>query len=144
VTELAALRSAQTVCTQQALTANPLALPLPAGARCDGELTLERRASATIRFELAGVVVTLDASGVRFNDRPIVPLAPDAGPLRLRWLLDRSLLELFVQDRASFTHVAPFPFAPLARVSATGGPAQLTTGSVWTLRSAPAESRAGL
>ncbi|MCC6415909.1 MAG: glycoside hydrolase family 32 protein [Opitutaceae bacterium] len=134
VPEIESLRVGQTACTPQALSATPLALPLPDGAQCDGEITLERSAAACLRFELAGVTVAIDAQGVRFDGRPAVALAP--APLRLRWLLDRSLLEIFVNDRASYTRVVLHPAEPVLRLSAEGGGARLAGGVVWTLRAA--------
>lgn len=137
VAEIEQLRGAATDYTPQTLSATPLDLTLPAGGSCDAELTLERSAATTIRFQIAGVSVAIEAHGVHFDARPLVPLGDPAAPVRLRWLLDRSVLELFINDRATYTRVVPFPVAPVAKLSATDGPARLAAGRVWTLRAAP-------
>ncbi|MBP6508193.1 MAG: glycoside hydrolase family 32 protein [Opitutaceae bacterium] len=135
VTEIATLRTTQADYAPQPLSAAPIALPLPAEAMSDGELTLELAPAAQVVFEIAGVRIAFSADGVRFDDRPTVALAP--GRIRVRWLLDCSLLELFVNDRAAYTRVVSFPAAPVAQLHATAGTAQLSGGRVWTLRSAP-------
>lgn len=135
VAEITALRTDEAICPAQALAAAPLALPLPATAMCDGEIVLERDPTSTVTFSLAGITVDIGPDGVRFDDRPPVPLADGARTVRTRWLLDRSLLELFVNDRATYTRVVAFPPATTAaQLSASGGPARLLSGRIWTLR----------
>lgn len=137
VAAIAALRTDGTACPATALAAAPLALPLPDAAMCDGEIVLERGPAATITLVLAGSTVGVGPDGVRFDRLPPVPLPADDPHVHVRWLLDRSLLELFVNDRAACTRVVDFPPAGhAAQLSATGGPARLLGGRVWTLRAA--------
>jgi hypothetical protein len=51
----------------------------------------------------------------------------------LEWLLDRSVLELFVNARAVCTQVVAFPVPPVLTVRAEGA-ATLESGRIWTLR----------
>ncbi len=120
----------------QDLSPAPVALDLPGDHMHEADLVLERASSATVRLEVAGVGVTIGADGVRFDDRPPVPLAP-ASTYRVRWLFDRSLLELFVGERVVYTKVVPFPAPSIARLTATGGTARLWTARAWALRAAP-------
>lgn len=114
----------------------PVTLELPGDHMHEVELVLERAPSAIARVEVAGVRVSIGDDGVRFNDRPPVPLAP-ASTYRVRWLFDRSMLELFVGERAVYTAVVPFPSEPVARLSAKGGAVRLWTARAWALRAAP-------
>ena len=134
VEALAALRSTETILAAQVL---PLALTLPEHALHEGELILDIGRDSRVQVELAGEKISIGADGVRFGDRPVVAL-PSTGTVRLRWLLDRSLLEVFVDARAAFTRVVPFPSATTVTLMAYEGPARLTAGRVWTLRTAPA------
>lgn len=134
VAALASLREAETVLAAQPL---PLALPLPEGGLHEGELTLEIERGAGVRLELCGEQIDLAADTVRFGERPAVEL-PTPGTVQLRWLLDRSLLEVFVDARAAFTRVVPFPPAATIRLTMSAGSARLAAGRVWTLRAAPA------
>lgn len=137
VAEIEQLRDVATDYAPQTLAAAPLDLPLPAGGQCDAELLIERSASATIIFQLAGLNVVIETYGVHFDGRPLVPLAPADSPVRIRWLLDRSVLELFINDRATYTRVVPYPVEPVARLFRTEGSARLVSGRVWTMRAAP-------
>lgn len=137
VAEIEQLRGAATDYAPQTLAAQPLELVLPAGGSCDAELTLERNATATILFQLAGITIVIETHGVHCHGSPLVPLAPADAPVRLRWLLDASVLELFVNDRATYTRVVPYPVAPAARLSVSAGSARLAAGRVWPLRAAP-------
>jgi len=137
VAELAALRTGETAWPAKTLSSTPLSLPLPAGARHEGELTLARPAAATITFAIAGITLAVGPAGVQFDQRPPVPLPAGETRLQLRWLLDGSLLEVFVNDRAAYTRVVAFPVAATATLTATNGPAQLVAGTGWTLRAAP-------
>ena len=72
------------------------------------------------------------------------PRKPDASEKqshasdRVRWLFDRSMIEIFVNDRAVYTRVVPFPSDPVAKISVTSGEAQLLSGRAWALHAAPA------
>lgn len=138
VAELQALRGDVVELSAAELGAAPLALPLPDSALGEGDLELALPPDGGARLEIAGVTVVLSASGVAFDGRPRTPL--DAtGTVRVRWLLDRSLLELFVGGRAAYTRVVAFPVATPARLSAAGGGAHLRGGRLWTLRASPAQ-----
>lgn len=136
VTELAALRTSVVRLGEQQLGAQPLQFDLPGDASHEAELTFTRAAAATVRVEFAGTVVTVGPEGVRFEAGQPVPLAAGA-PVRLRWMLDRSLVEGFVNGRASWTRVVPFPPPGFARVSAVGGSATLLAAQLHALRAAP-------
>lgn len=138
IAEINPLRGSKTALAASPLSAAPHALALPATPGCDGELTLRRTPSATILFELAGVRISLGPEGVRCGDRAVVPMADGERELHLRWLLDASLLEIFVNSRVACTQVVSCPIALVAQLSAFGGTAQLVRGSIWTLRPAPA------
>jgi beta-fructofuranosidase len=136
VAEIAALRTAETSLPAHSLSANPLTLTLPAASGCDGQLTLLRSPAATIQVELASLRIAIGPDGVRFGDRAAVQLAGTT-ELQLRWLLDASLLEIFVNDRVTCTQVVSYPVFPTVRLSVSGGEARLRHGRVWTLRPTP-------
>lgn len=137
IPELAELRGDPTRLAAAELGSAALALPLPDDAMAEGELELALPADGGAKLEIAGVTVVVTATGASFNGRPPVPLA-GGDRVRLRWLLDRSLLELFVGDRAAFTRVVDFPVASPARLVAVGGGAHLRGGTLWPL--APANA----
>lgn len=137
VAELVALRWSEKDYAAQTLDAAPASLALPGDHLHEVELTLERAPNACVQLEIAGVRIAIGPAGVCFNDRPPVPLAP-APTTRVRWLLDRSLLEIFIGDRAVYTRVVPFPSAPVVQLTASGGYARLLAGRAWALRAAPA------
>lgn len=137
VAELAALRAAEVNYPPQTLGAAPFSLALPGDHSHEVELTLERALSACVQLEIAGVRVTIGPDGASFNDRPPAPLAPGE-KTRVRWLFDRSMIEIFVDDRAVYTRVVPFPSSPLAQLTATGGYVRLLGARAWALRAAPA------
>jgi hypothetical protein len=113
-----------------------VALALLGDHRHEVELTFERAPSACVQLEVGGVRVIIGPDGVWFNDRPPVPLE-SATTTRVHWLFDRTLLEIFVGDRAAFTHVVPFPAATAMQLSASGGYARLLNGRGWALRASP-------
>lgn len=131
IAALAALRTAEIVLPAQSL---PLTHALPENAMHEGEFSFEIDRGTQVQIELAGETIFLTADSVRFGERPAVEL-PGPGPVRLRWLLDRSLLELFINERATFTRVVAFPPATSLKIT---GSARLASGRVWTLRAAPA------
>ena len=163
--ELAALRSAEKVFPALSLGPAPTSLDLPGDHLHEVELTLKRDPAATVRCEIAGVVIAIGPDGVRFNDRPPVAHATgEANGLavarvsrtvndnhrdkhgsgdpchiadRVHWLLDRSMIEIFVNDRAVYTRVVPFPSTPVAQLTASGGYARLLAARAWALRPAP-------
>jgi beta-fructofuranosidase len=116
VPEIASLRQREVSYAPQSLNPHPLSLALPADALCDGELTLVCEPAAQVTLALAGVTVAL----------------PAAPAIHLRWLLDRSLLEIFANGRAR-THVVPFPPPAHATLSVAGGHARLVGGRAWAL-----------
>ena len=165
VAELAALRSAEKVFPALSLGPAPTSLDLPGDHLHEVELTLERDPAATVRCEIAGVVIAIGPDGVRFNDRPPVAHATgEANGLavarvsrpvnenhrdkhgsgdpchiadRVHWLFDRSMIEIFVGERAVYTRVVPFPSSPVAQLTASGGYARLLAARAWALRPAP-------
>ena len=136
VLEFWKLRRGEKIFPVQNLGDQPVTLDLPGDHSHDVDLVVERAPSATVRIEIAGVTVAIGADGVRFNDRPTVPLAPST-TLGVRWMFDRSMIELFVGERAVYTKVVPFPSPPIARLTATGGFAKLWTARAWALPPAP-------
>jgi len=150
--ELAILRSGEKPFPAQTLGSTPTPLALPGDHLHEVELTLEREPSATIRCEIAGVTISIGPGGVSFSGvapapPPVTqhsPQPPGSGdprsaatsPIRLHWLLDRSLIEIFVNGRAVYTRVVEFPSDPVAQLSADG-PARLLIGRAWALRAAP-------
>ena len=48
------------------------------------------------------------------------------------------MIEIFVNDRAVYTRVVPFPSTPVAQLTSSGGHARLLSGRAWALRPAPA------
>ena len=135
VAELATLRTSEVTFPAHVLGSAPMTLALPGDHLHEVELTFERSPAATVRCEAAGVQLAIGPDGVRFNDRPPVTL-PASTPIRVHWLLDRSLIEIFVNDRDVYTRVVPFPCASIAHLSADGA-ARLLAGRAWALRAAP-------
>ena len=146
-TELAVLRSAEKTFPARILSATATSLALPGDHSHEVELTIERNPTATVRCEIAGVVIAIDPDGVRFSDK--VAQAPSPAPSqmqarapalphpdRIHWLFDRSMIEVFVNDRAVYTRVVEFPSAPIAQLSSNGS-ARLLTARAWALRAAP-------
>ena len=136
VSELASLRASEASYLAQTLGPTPVALALLGDHRHEVELTFERAPAACVQLEVGGVRVIIGPDGVWFNDRPPVPLE-SATTTRVHWLFDRTLLEIFVGDRAAFTHVVPFPAATVMQLSASGGYARLVNGRGWALRASP-------
>ncbi|MEO6873454.1 MAG: glycoside hydrolase family 32 protein [Opitutaceae bacterium] len=136
VAELAALRTAEISYFATTLGATIVSLDLPGDHSHEVDLTVERVPTARIQLKIAGIDVVIGPDGVSFNAGRLVPLAPSA-TTRVRWLLDRSLIELFVGDRAVFTRVVAFPPSPIAQLTAAGGAAQLLSARAWSLRAAP-------
>ncbi|MFI5358183.1 MAG: glycoside hydrolase family 32 protein, partial [Opitutales bacterium] len=137
VAEIGVLRAATATWPAQPLTNRPTVLALP-GDSCDGELELELSSGATVRFAVGGVNVTLSAGGVQFGTGPVGLAGPARPQAKVRWLLDRSLLEIFFNDRAAYTRVVPYPPPATASISVTGGAARLAAGRVSALRLAGA------
>ena len=118
------------------LGASPTSFELPGDAMHEADLAIERAPSATVRFEIAGVTTIVGPDGVRFDDCPPVPLAPHS-TFGVRWFLDRSMLELFVGERAVCTKIVPVPSKSAFRIGATGGPAKLWMARAWAYRTPP-------
>ena len=133
IAELAVLRGAAARFTPQSLGPAGITLALPGDASHEAELTLSRDPAATVRLEVAGVTILLGPEGVQFDGRPVKRL-PDGATARVHWLLDRSLLEIFVDHHACYTRVVPFPPSSTARLASTGS-ARLDTGRAWPLQS---------
>ena len=131
IAEIATLRGTPTKIAASHPGHAAVEIALPGDHSHDVELTFERGPTATIRIECMGVVIVLGPNGVRFGDRTPVMLAR-TGATRVRWLLDRSLLEIFVGERASFTRVVAFPSPSMAKVFFEG-PARLVDGRAWPL-----------
>ncbi|MDB6092593.1 MAG: hypothetical protein JWM32_155 [Verrucomicrobia bacterium] len=134
VAELAALRSDEQVLAPRKLEIQPHEVSLPSGHSHELELRLAWSPSAAVRCEIAGVKISLSTAGVIFNDRPPVDLS-GATATTIHWLLDQSLLEIFVGGRAVFTVVVDHPSSTTAKFSCDGE-ARLLSGKLWTLQSA--------
>jgi len=122
------------------ISAEPLILSLPGDCSSHGELQLHQPAGARLEIELCGVKVLIEHHRVSFADQPSAPLHDDQH-LRLVWLLDRSLLELFINDRATCTRVVAYPSLNAVKLRATPG-AKLIAGRAWSMRAAPVMPRA--
>lgn len=132
--ELAALHADETVFPPHQLTTERHQLPWAEAGSIRGECIFTLNPGGMLQMELAGVSLRIDEAGVQFADHPVCPLPPPPdGPVRLEWLLDRSVLELFVNARAVCTQVVAFPFPPVLTVRAEGA-ATLESGRIWTLR----------
>ncbi len=132
--EIAVLRSGEKRFPAQSLDSTPASLALPGDHSHEVELTLERDPATSLRCEIAGVTIALGPDGVRFGDRPPVAHAATS-PICVHWLFDRSMIEVFVNDRAVYTRVVEFPSIPVVQLTANG-PARLLTGHAWALRAA--------
>ncbi len=149
VAELAALRNTEKPFPAQTLSAAPVSLELPGDHSHEIDLTFERAPDACVQIEIAGVKIAIGPGDVCFGDKIAQATTPapqkvQAGSPallpsdRLRWLFDRSMIEIFVNDRAVYTRVVPFPSSPVAELSVTGGYARMLAARAWALRAAPA------
>lgn len=139
VHEIEQLRGAVTEFPAQPLPSSPVELALPGDPCADAEFILQREPGAHVALSIAGVRVHFDDDGVRFNERPLVALAAPER-LHVRCLLDRSLVELFVNDHAAYTRVVPHTSSASLHLSALAGSARLVRACAWPLRAAPAVS----
>lgn len=116
VPEIAAIRGLAIAFVPQTLSATPLSLALPGDAMCEGELAFQTDGEAQINISLAGAEISFAKATL----------------VKIRWLLDRSLLEIFVNGRAH-TQIVPFPPPSAAKISAVSGHARLVAGHAWAL-----------
>ncbi|MBW7894802.1 MAG: glycoside hydrolase family 32 protein [Opitutaceae bacterium] len=134
--ELTALQSHATPLPAATLGPEPLRLPLAQPDSSRGVVSFNPQPGAVLWLELAGAVVRIDDAGVHFDDRPVLPLAHN-GHLRCEWLLDRSVLEWFVNERACCTQIVTHPTPPTLALRAEGD-VRLETGCTWTMSPTPA------
>ncbi|SBT95802.1 beta-fructofuranosidase [Streptomyces sp. DI166] len=106
--ELESLRAAEPFVRSPGTAALPLSYDLTVTARTPTTVTLLRSAAGaelTVRLDPAAGLVTLDRSGWPRTGRegPVEARVPGGAALDLRVLVDGSLLELLVGDRATIT-----------------------------------------
>lgn len=138
LTELAAIQSDETNFPAQTLGDAPSALSLPDTDSCRGQLELMLQPGGVLHVKLAGVVLQIDEAGVRFDKQPVIPLV-HGGRVQFEWLLDRSLLELFVNHRACYTKVITYPASSELVLQATPG-TELISGRTFELQLCPGQS----
>jgi beta-fructofuranosidase len=132
--ELAQLQGDPVTYPAMEISGEPLELALPGADSSHGRLQFERGSGARLTLRLAGVSVTIDDDGVRFDDfAPYV--LPVSAQIEFIWLLDRSLLELFVNDRATCTRIVTHPTTGPLTVTSEGS-CRSAGGTAWSMRAA--------
>ncbi len=132
IAEVASLHETKVEYSPAKLADKPLQLILPGKSSSHGELRLKLAAGARLEIELCGVSIVMEHHRVSFDHRPSVPVNFDRD-IHFEWLLDRSLLELFVNHRAAFTRVVTFPTNDSIRLTAASE-AELIAGQAWSMR----------
>ncbi len=120
------------------LTPDSHSLTMPGESSSHGEINLTLSDDAMLQIDLCGVTIVIDHTGVQFDDSAPSPL-PSSSTIHFRWLLDRSLLELFINDRATYTRVVDYPTANTVAVKANQGTIQLADAHAWSLRASPSK-----
>lgn len=136
--EITGLHADETSFAATTLAQSPLRLELGNHSACHGELVLRLPDGGSASIGLAGITTVIATNEVRFADRPGLTLPAEA-QIRFRWLLDRSVLELFVNDRACFTRVIACPAADELVVQATPG-TELISARAFALKLKPGGS----
>lgn len=132
--EIAKLQDEKISYPAKTLTPAAHHLIMPGEGSSQGQLSLKLSDDALLQIDLCGITVVIDQNGVRFNDEAVSPL-PSLTQINFRWLLDRSLLELFVNDCSTYTMVVAYPSANQLLLKTSRGRVQLEDSHAWSMRS---------
>jgi beta-fructofuranosidase len=141
--ELRKLRGKEAVWRNVEVSGETKAIELPATNTFEIAIEAELKNSAGLTLEISdngagseGLLIKVDGSKVKMADAEApVEFAGKERKLKLNVFLDRSVLELFVNDSACVTKtVRPFGAGARLKVSAQGGEARLARVRAWPMQ----------